>query len=314
MTTHHSHQYSLARRLWIYQKERFPVFAHGPLILAFTYSAVSYSRLSRGIESFIPWNDFWPGLVVAFCLFFLMRVLDEHKDAKNDLRFRSYLPVPRGLISLYELRKIGAAALLLQLAMIVFYHQALWWLYLLMMAYLFLMTVEFFVPKWISNKTLLYMFSHMLIMPLFDLYSSAMDWQLNGNGFHDGIWIFVAVSFFNGTVLEVGRKIRIPEREEPGIKTYSRALGTRSAAVFWLVLITITFSLAFWALRYADIGSLSEVVLFILFLVLALPGLLFLLKPKAKLEKMIELASGLWTLAMYLILGGVPMLIKSLTT
>jgi hypothetical protein len=32
----------------MYQRERFPVFAHAPLIAAFSLSAVSYSGLIRG--------------------------------------------------------------------------------------------------------------------------------------------------------------------------------------------------------------------------------------------------------------------------
>src|SRR5262245_11209983 len=42
-------QKSTARhRWWTYQRERFPIFAHGALITAFSFSAVSYSALLRG--------------------------------------------------------------------------------------------------------------------------------------------------------------------------------------------------------------------------------------------------------------------------
>lgn len=313
MDPRHENSKPFLKRLWLYQKERFPIVAHTPLIAAFTFSAIAYSRLSRGLESFIPLSEFWPGLVVALCLFFLMRVLDEHKDAENDARYRPYLPVPRGLITLAELRRLGYLALGIQVVVILIFQRPLWWLYLLMMGYLALMTVEFFVPKWLNTKTLLYMFSHMFIMPLFDLYSSGIDWQLNGAGLHQGIWIFVAVSFFNGTVLEVGRKIRVPKNEELGIKTYTQALGTKAAGVFWLALLSITFALAMWALAYADIGWFSQLILMGIYLLLAIPGVLFCIKPQAKLEKIIEVASGVWTLAMYLILGGGPMLFKTLS-
>ncbi|MGB0176400.1 MAG: hypothetical protein ACPF9D_04485 [Owenweeksia sp.] len=133
-------------RFWQYQKERFPVFAHGLLIVSFTFSAVSYSRLSRGVETFIPFRDFWPGAIVVFCLFLLMRILDEHKDRKNDARYRAYLPVPRGLVSLKELRMLGIVLIAVQLLIILVYQWALLPLYLLTMVFLALMTVEFFVP------------------------------------------------------------------------------------------------------------------------------------------------------------------------
>ena len=59
-----------ANRWWVYQRERFPIFAHSPLLLAFSFSAVSYSSLLRG-------ESIWPDLksiVTAFItslLFFL---------------------------------------------------------------------------------------------------------------------------------------------------------------------------------------------------------------------------------------------------
>src|SRR5438128_957883 len=38
----------LANRWWIYQRERFPIVAHGPLVGAFSLSAVCCSSLLRG--------------------------------------------------------------------------------------------------------------------------------------------------------------------------------------------------------------------------------------------------------------------------
>ena len=41
------------RRWWIYQRERFPVLAHGLLIAAFSSSAVCFSQLLRGVVEFV---------------------------------------------------------------------------------------------------------------------------------------------------------------------------------------------------------------------------------------------------------------------
>jgi 4-hydroxybenzoate polyprenyltransferase len=40
---------------------------------------------------------------------------------------------------------------------------------------------------------------------------------------------FFWVSFFNGTVLEIGRKIRAPQDEEAGVETYSFLWGRGGA-------------------------------------------------------------------------------------
>ena len=86
---------------WIvYQRERFPVAGHGPLVAAFSASAVCFSSLVRGrvaAPSAIA-------LLVAFLtslLFFLqLRIADEFKDFEEDSRYRPYRPVPRGLVTL----------------------------------------------------------------------------------------------------------------------------------------------------------------------------------------------------------------------
>src|SRR5262245_15103368 len=94
-------------RLWRYQAERFPLAQFVPLITLFTFSSVAYSRLSRGEPGFIPWPRFAVGAFTAVVFFFLLRVLDEHKDQDLDRRYRPELPVPRGLVTLSELRRVA---------------------------------------------------------------------------------------------------------------------------------------------------------------------------------------------------------------
>jgi 4-hydroxybenzoate polyprenyltransferase len=108
-------QDSLIKRFWLYQKERFPFLTHGLLITCFSFSAVSYSRISRDAIGFIEWEKFAICIFNTITIFFLLRVFDEHKDAEDDAKYRSELPVPRGLISLKELRTIGLGVFFLQI-------------------------------------------------------------------------------------------------------------------------------------------------------------------------------------------------------
>ena len=98
-----SNQSPFLLRLFVYQKERFPLLVHGVLIAAFSFSAIAYSRLCRNQEGFIEWNDYLACVLTCITLFFLLRVSDEFKDKEDDAAYRSYLPVPRGLITLKEL-------------------------------------------------------------------------------------------------------------------------------------------------------------------------------------------------------------------
>ena len=142
-------------RWWIYQRERFPLLAHGPLVLAFSSSAVCFSALLRGGP-----RPAWSSFAVAFgtCLFFFLqlRLADEFKDFEEDSRYRPYRPVPRGLIKLRELGWLWVATGILQLLL------ALWlapWLLLVLLAgwtYLALMSVEFFARDWLKARAYLY--------------------------------------------------------------------------------------------------------------------------------------------------------------
>jgi 4-hydroxybenzoate polyprenyltransferase len=120
---------------------------------------------------------------------------------------------------------------------------------------------------------------------------------------------FFGVSYFNGIVLEIGRKLRAPEAEEEGVETYTRLWGLKTAAFLWLLALTTNFALALAAVSYA--GSPGVIPILALFFALAIvPWALFLRRPGPGLSKWIEGTSLLWALAMYLSIGGIPQLLN----
>ena len=299
------------KRFYIYQKERFPFLSHGILIAVFTFSAISYSRICRGLDSFIDPVDYIIGVLITLTFFLLIRLFDEFKDEEEDAQFRTYLPVPRGLISLRELFWVAIVVVLFQLAILLTFFPSMLYLYMICMAYLFLMRVEFFIPTWLKKHQIAYITSHMVIIPLVDIFASGLDWLLDGSRPHYGLLYFFAVSFMNGIVLEFGRKIRTPDSEEEGVLSYTRLYGTKGSVIAWMGILLVTLTAALLASIYANHGSGSIVVLIVCFIVCSIPAALFLIKPTVKKSKWIEHASGIWTIGMYLILGGIPML-KSL--
>ena len=213
-------KHGILKRFWIYQKERFPIFAHGPLILMFTFSAISYSRICRGQTGFINTSDFIVGCITTFCLFLMVRILDEFKDADIDAKYRKELPVPRGLVQLSELRILGFLVVAIQITAILLFHPSMFVFYAIVMVWLALMTVEFFAHDWLNNHMFFYVASHMVIIPLVDIYASGLDWYLDKDKMHLGLLFFFGVSYFNGIVLEIGRKLKRPSEEKEGVVTY----------------------------------------------------------------------------------------------
>ncbi len=303
---------SLLKRLLIYQKERFPLIAHGILISAFSFSAISYSRISRGLDGFIRWELFLIGIFITITLFLLLRIFDEFKDKEDDALHRKELPVPRGLVSLNELRNIAWIVIIAQLLVILIWIPEMIVLYLLVMGYLSLMGKEFFIADWLKKHPFWYVTSHMLIIPLVDVFASGLDWYLENAAAPFGLLYFFAVSFMNGIVLEIGRKIRSPQKEAPGVLTYTAMLGTSKATWLWILVLFVTLILSIAAAHYAGYALSAFMILGIIFLLCLLPAIFFLKNYSEKSSKYIEYASGIWTIMMYLSLGGIPMVQKLL--
>ncbi len=295
------------KRWWTYQKERFPLFAHGPLIAAFSACAVSFSALLRGAP--VPeWPMFLAAFLVCLLMFLQLRIADEFKDAEEDARWRPYRPVPRGLVKLSELRILFLAAAALQLLLALWLDPRLLWVLGIAWAYLALMSVEFFCRDWLKARPVVYLVSHMGIMPLVDFFGTACEWLPRAGHPPAGLGWFLAASFFNGIVIETGRKLRQPADEEEGVETYSRLWGKSGGAAVWLAMLAATLLCA--ALAALKIGFLLPVAAGLgTLLILAIFAARRFVKGSLP-GKNIELLSAAWTLALYLLLGLIPLWLR----
>ena len=298
-------------RFIVYQRERFPVLAHGPLIAAFSASAMCFSALLRGSGHFPSWPLLLSGFASSFIFFAQLRIADEFKDYADDLAYRPYRPVQRGLVSLRELGVIGVAGALLQLAIALLIDPALCLILAGVWAYFGLMTKEFFVSRWLKAHPVIYLLSHMFIMPLIDFYVTAFDWLVARVPPPAGLFWFLAVSFVNGIVIEVGRKIRASEDEERGVETYTVLWGRRAAPLVWLGAVLATGGLGVAAAAQIHFTLPGELLLGALAAAAAWSALTFLRRPTHAASKAIELMSGVWTLGMYLSLGVIPMAVRA---
>jgi 4-hydroxybenzoate polyprenyltransferase len=294
-----------------YQAERFPLLAHGPLIFAFSFSALCLSAMLRAGPNGTLDGPTPVEAVVAFVgalLFFLqLRIADEFKDAEEDARYRPYRAVPRGLVTLRELAVVFGLAAVVQFVLTILLRPALVvWLFVVW-TYLALMSKEFFVGDWLRRRPILYTGSHMLIMPCIDLYVTACDWLGSSSWPPVGLNWFLAVSYANGLVIELGRKIRAPADEEVGVDTYSALWGPRGAVAMWGVCLAAT---AVCAAVTADLVGFAVPVAVLLTGLLALAAVLawrYLHRLDRSSAKWIEIFSGVWTLLMYLSLGAAPL-------
>ncbi|WP_411826475.1 UbiA family prenyltransferase [Luteolibacter sp. AS25] len=292
---------------WLtYQKERFPLLAHGPLIAAFSACAVSYSSLLRGSPIPSPWM-FLTAFIVCLLMFLQLRIADEFKDAEEDAKWRPYRAVPRGLVSLKELRIVFIVAALVQAGLVLLLDPRLILILAIAWSYLALMSVEFFARDWLKNRPVIYLVSHMGIMPLVDFFATSCEWLPRGATAPTGLGWFLAASFFNGIVIELGRKLRQPADEEEGVETYSRLWGKGRASIVWLIALAATLASAAFAAHAIQFSTPVLIVLSIFFLVAAFEAYRY--RTTLRPGKKIEYISALWTLSLYLMLGLIPLVL-----
>lgn len=306
------HRQPLAVRLWIYQRERFPLFAHGLLIAAMSLSALGVSTLLSGRSDWPSPAAVATAFVTLLLVFLQLRVADEFKDYAEDFRYRPYRAVPRGLVSLNELAGIGAIGAVVQLALALWLEPRLAWLLLIVWAYYFLMSAEFFAKTWLKVRPVIYLWTHMPIIPLILLYATACDWLVQGGRLPlAGLVGFLLVGFWNGVAFEIGRKIRAPDNEEEGVETYSALWGRGPATMAWGAALVLAATAA--VVVAAHIDFVIPVIACAAALLIAAAAVVrrFLKAPTMGGGKLIESLSAVWSLALFLVLGVLPLAFRT---
>lgn len=291
-----------AKRWWVYQRERFPLARHSLLTAAVVFGVTAVS---------LPPGSVWDAGVgcravaafgVVLLLFLQLRIADEFKDAEDDRRCRPQRPVPRGLVSLPELRRIGLAAALVQAGLTAAATPLLLVPLAGVWGYLLLMTCEFFVGERLKRHPIIYLLSHSIILPLLYGFVSACAWLGTGSPPANLAWL-MGLGLASGIGVELGRKIWSPADEIPGVDTYSRLWGIRRATGAWAAVLA---SAAGCALRAAGTATAAPplVVPIAVIALGAVRGVIrFLRTTGSDGARHIERVSGFWALATHVGLG-----------
>jgi 4-hydroxybenzoate polyprenyltransferase len=299
-----SREAPFSARLAAYLRERFPLFGHGLLIVSYGSSNQFLARaLTHPGEPMHYDASSLSGAVVLLCLFFHLRVFDEHKDYAEDCRNHPDRVLQRGLVTLRDLRWLGAIAIATELVLAALHSPAALVAVLIALGFSVLMLKEFFVGPWLRRHFLLYATSHMLIMPLlalvvFSFATGSWPWEAPA-----WFWLYAFVGFFVTFNWEVSRKIRAPEDEREGVESYTKVFGTYGAA--WVVLgirvvDTALVALVGWRLGLSRWFALALVALFAL---CAVGFVQYRLHTSSRTAKRMETYAGLYIVAFDLCLA-----------
>lgn len=319
----------------IYLNERFPLGKNSFFVLIFTLSGYIYTSLlynskimylfTNGVKIGIFQYKIIALFIIIFMFFFQLRITDEFKDYEEDLKYRAYRPVQRGIISLKTLGKIGIATVITQIILAHVIDPEIIYFMIFVWIYMFLMAKEFFIKKWLTKRILIYALSHVVIMVFITLVIVEATQYIVPKNIFD---VFIlqrykhnidvaliplfALNYLNGIVLEIGRKTRRADEEEHGVQTYSKLWGKKKAVVILSLLFVIEYFLVILGLahtyeKYFFFDGLTLLVI----LVVSIYFMIKFLK-KDLSGKIVESVSGLWIIFSSMGMGLLPYFIFSL--
>ena len=334
----------------IYLNERFPLGKNSFFVLIFTLSGYIYTELLYNSKIIKPillkeisrasllwdkeidkvpiiWYKLLPLFIIIFMFFFQLRITDEFKDYEEDLKYRSYRPVQRGVISLKTLRKIGIATVIVQIILAHVINPKLIYFMLLVWIYMFLMTKEFFIKNWLTERILIYALSHVVIMIFITLVivkgtgyileshfleTLYLSVEKYGKNIFIGLVPLFALNYLNGIVLEIGRKTRKSDEEEHGVQTYSNLWGRKKAVIILSLLFIIEYFFIILGLNH----TYKEYFFFGVFtlLLILVISIYFMIKflKKDLSGKIVETVSGLWIIFSSMCMEFLPYFVFSL--
>ena len=323
----------------IYLNERFPLGKNSIFVLIFTLSGYIFTGLlynskiinqifSKEIKVPMPWHKIVALFIIIFMFFLQLRITDEFKDYEEDLKYRAYRPVQRGVITLKALGKIGIATIIIQIILVYVIDFKIIYFMIIVWFYMFLMAKEFFIKEWLTKRILIYALSHVVIMIFITLVIvnatqyivlgeaeniikfGALQWYRHNIDI--ALIPLFTLNYLNGIVLEIGRKTRRADEEEHGVQTYSKLWGKKKAAVILSLLFAVEYFLVILGLSY----TYEKYFLFsrLTLLIILIISIYFMIKflKKDLSGKIVESVSGLWIVFSSMGLGLLPYFVFSL--
>ncbi len=236
------------------------------------------------------------GTWIVFSVLIILRILDEHKDYESDLVAHPERLLQKKILSLLDLRKVALFFLTTSLVLVfVFYRKATVYTSLLGLIFWgFLMTKEFFVKKWLSERLFLYSISHLLISPALIYFCAT----LVGSENNKNIYLMMLTSFFSAFSYEVARKIKGTDEENINEMNYVNAYGIINPLILF-VCVSVFALLA--SIQMVQLTNLNLIFYMIGFVYCIAAAILFYKKPVKKFRKLNEAAAATVGLIAFLV-------------
>ena len=251
----------MLKRLYIYYKERYPLFLRfllGLIVFGEIYFIV---LLNQGITKFSIGVQELIGGYTVFAFLLWLRVADDLKDYETDKALFPDRPLPSGrtetkdvIISCFIFEIIAIVLNCLFMPNFIFF--------IVLYIYGYLMSKWFFQRKKIQPSLPLALITHNPVQMIINLYIisfTVIKYNLDFISLTTIMTLFTL--YFPALIWEVSRKIKNP-KEENDYTTYSKLFGYKKATIFVLILTIMDIFTNF--VLVWNLSKISIIILLIL--------------------------------------------------
>lgn len=283
---------------WQFIKERFDPISHFIMITLFLLA--HYLILLLQGELLVNSTTLLLLCLVCVIFFLKLRFYDEIKDYQTDLEINPGRPLPRGLISLAQVKEWIINCLVVEFVIFASTGPKSFLMGIMAMGYSVLMYKEFFIGEKIRPHLTTYATSHTIVtlflsLALFCGATSKAPWELDKDYYYFGIASWLLFNIF-----ELGRKTYQNTEERNAVESYSKIWGRLGAFVLVLIqgLLASYFFIQMRVINDPDMISM----LIIPNSLLILSGVLYYLIEKEITGKIYRAFSSFYIVLIYLIL------------
>lgn len=251
----------MLKRLYVYYKERYPLFLRfllGLIVFGEIYFIV---LLNQGITKFSIGVQELIGGYTVFAFLLWLRVADDLKDYETDKHLFPDRPLPSGKT---EIKDVFISCLIFEIIALVLNYIFMpnFIFCIVLYVYGYLMSKWFFKRKKIQPSLPLALITHNPVQMIINLYIisfTVIKYDLKFINLTTIMTLFTL--YFPALIWEVSRKIKNP-KEENDYTTYSKLFGYKKATIFVLILTIMDIFTNF--VLVWNLSKISIIILFIL--------------------------------------------------
>jgi len=287
---------SILRYLWrwmIFIWERFNPPSHFVMIILFTMGTATLADITDSSRIVF-------GAILATIFFLRLRLFDEIKDYETDIAINPTRPLPRGLLTIFDLKIALIALLVCEAVLVTTYLPSALATWGIAATWSLLMYKEFFIPNLIRPYLTTYATSHTLVtLPL----TLALITGMSGDTRIDNSEVWAAIGawlVFN--IFELGRKTFQPMEERENVESYSLVWGRFGA----IALVLAHAALVAFAFITASNNQHMPQTMYACVGFLVICALLYLIKVEKWSGQLWRVASSVYIILVYGALALLP--------